>query len=478
MNLTSDAILGFSGAILSQRYDNPQPTPDFHKELWDYCTSEHKKVAVAAPRGHAKSTAVTHAYVLAEVLFRKSSFVMIVSDTEGQAVQFLHDIKVELTENEDLKHMFGISKLLKDTETEVVVRTKDRHQFKIIAKGSGQKVRGTKWLGKRPDLIIGDDLENEDLVMNQERREKFRNWFYGALLPAGGDTCRIRIVGTILHLDSLLERLLNSSNWVSHRYQAHNEDFSFILWPEKFPEERLVAIRKDYLEEGFPEGYYQEYLNLPIDPTNAYFKKDDFIEITDNDLEVPLNYYAAADFAISQKEKADRTVITVGGVDSENKLHIVHCVVGRWDAKEIIENMIAVQKRYNPEIFTVEAGMIEKSLGPYLNEEMFRTGTFLNLNKLTPVKDKETRARSIQARMRAGGVKFDKEADWYPEMEAEMLVFPKGRHDDIVDSMAWLGQTVDKFAIAPTVEEQLEYEWEEEVEDTFESVGICATTGY
>lgn len=478
MELTADTILGFSGAVLASRYDNPKPTPDFHRELWDYCTADDVKVAIAAPRGHAKSTAITHAYVLAEVLFRKSSFVMIVSDTEGQAVQFLHDIKAEFTDNDVLKEMFGIAKLLKDTETEVVVRTKDRHQFKIIAKGSGQKVRGTKWLGRRPDLIIGDDLENEDLVMNQERREKFRNWFYGALLPAGGDTCRIRIVGTILHMDSMLERLLNSDSWVTHRYQAHNEDFSFILWPEKFPKERLLAIRNDYMTEGFPEGYYQEYLNLPIDPTNAYFKKDDFLPMSEDALDAPMNYYAAADFAISQREKADRTVITVGGVDSNNILHIVYCVIGRWDAKEIIENMLAVQRRFNPEIFTVEAGMIEKSLGPYLTEEMLRTGVFLNLNKMTPVKDKETRARSMQARMRAGSVRFDKSATWYPDMESEMLVFPKGRHDDIVDSMAWLGQTVDKFSIAPTTEEYEEAMWEDEMDETFEPVGMCASTGY
>lgn len=478
MELTKDTLYGFTASLLSRGFDNPQPTPDFHKELWDLFLVDHPYVAAAAPRGHAKSTAITHSYGLASVLFRKANFVMIISNTEGQSVQFLHDIKVELQENDALRDLFGIDKFLKETETDIVVRTKDRHQFKIIAKGSGQKVRGTKWLGKRPDLIICDDLEDDEIVMNQERRNKFKDWFYSALLPALSDHGKVRVVGTILHLDSLLEGLLNDPVWYSKRYAAHNEDHSEILWPEKFPKERLEMIYKGYVHQGVPEKYYQEYLNVPIDPHNAYFKETDFLEMEDQDFDKPKNYYAAVDFAISGNSRADRTVITVGGVDSDNTLNIEYVLIGRWDAKQIVDEMISVQRRFDIDIFTVESGMIEKSIGPYLNDEMMRTGVFLNLNKEVPTKDKETRARSIQARMRAGGVKFDTDASWYDELHDEMLVFPRGKHDDIVDSMAWLGLTLDKFATAPTIEEKADEEWEEEFGEMVELVGISATTGY
>ncbi len=478
MELNADTLFGFSGSLLSAGFDNPQPTPAFHLEMWDRCLSDDKYVALAAPRGHAKSTAITHAYVLAQVLFRKAFFVMIVSDTEGQAVQFLGDIKAELQSNDDLRELFGIAKFLKDSETEIIVRTTDNQQFKIIAKGSGQKVRGTKWLGKRPDLVVVDDFENEELTANKDRREKHRNWFFGALLPMGSDHCKIRLVGTVLHLDSLLERLLEDPSWSSYRYEAHNDDFSEILWPEKFNKERLLAIKAGYDNQGFPEGYMQEYRNFPIDPTNSYFKKDDFLERTEEDLSKPLRYYAAVDFAISQRDKADRTVITVGGIDADNMLHIVSSNAGRWDAKEIVDNMLLTQQRYDLDIMTVEAGMIEKAIGPYLNEAMLEQNIFIALNKMTPVKDKETRARSIQARMRAGTVKFDKSKEWYKDLEGEMLVFPKGKHDDIVDTMAWLGQTIDKFATAPTEEEYEEELWEEEYNDTYELDGFNTTTGY
>jgi len=479
MELTAEVIEGFTGSVLASRFDNPAPIPAFHKELWEMCCWDDRKVAIAAPRGHAKSTSVTLGYVLAEALFRTSDFILIVSDTEGQAAQFLGDIKVELSENEDLINLFGVSKFIKDAETNLIVQMGDGYQFRIIAKGSEQKVRGLKWRNKRPNLIVGDDLENDEIVMNQDRREKFRNWFFKALLPCGSDTCKIRIVGTILHLDSLLERLLNDNSWTTARYRAHNEDFSEILWPEKFSRERLEEIRRGYVEQGMPEGYSQEYLNYPIDEDNAYFRREDFNHYERDDLQHKhLYYYSAIDFAISEKERADFTVIATVGVDSENSIYVVDVRRGRWDGKQIIDEMFSVHTRYKPEVFTAESGMIEKSLGAFLKDEMFKRGTFINLNPMTPVKDKQTRARSIQARLRQGGVYFDRDASWYPDLEQEMLRFPRDVHDDQVDALAWIGLTLDKQVEGLTPTEYEDERWEEEFEDSWQPYGQSLTTGY
>jgi hypothetical protein len=135
-------------------------------------------------------------------------------------------------------------------------------------------VRGLKWRGKRPDLIVGDDLENDEIVMNPERREKFRRWFMNALIPCGSDNCWIRIVGTILHLDSMLQRLIEDNTWTHFFYQAHNPDFSEILWPEQFSRERLEKIRAGYQEQNDLDGYSQEYLNRPVASGNAFFNPD------------------------------------------------------------------------------------------------------------------------------------------------------------------------------------------------------------
>jgi predicted phage terminase large subunit-like protein len=447
-------------------------------ELWDMFLRDEPFIAAAAPRGHAKSTAITHAYGLANLLFRKASHLMIVSSSEGQSVQFLNDIKMELLENEDLRELFGVDKFLKENEKEIVVQMKDRHRFRVVAKGAGQRLRGGKWMGKRPDLIICDDLEDDEIVMNQERRRKFKTWFNAALLPMLSKHGKMRVVGTILHLDSLLENLLSNDGWLSKRFAAHNEDYSEILWPEQYPRERLERLYANAVSMGMPEVYYQEYLNVPIDPHNAYFKETDFLAIPDDLWEKPRIYYAAADFAISSNSRADRTVITVGGVDADGYLNIEHVAIGRWDSKEIIDEILAVQARYDVDIFTFEAGAIEKALGPYLETEMLKRGVYVNINKETPVKDKEQRAQSFRARMRAGGVRFDKDTPWYEELHQELLSFPRGKHDDIVDSLAWLGLTLNKFAQAPTIEEQEDMDWEEEFGEFIEYEGISEVTGY
>lgn len=51
MSIDSDTILGFSAAVLGRSFDDPKPTPEFHKEMWDYCCSDHSRVAICAPRG-------------------------------------------------------------------------------------------------------------------------------------------------------------------------------------------------------------------------------------------------------------------------------------------------------------------------------------------------------------------------------------------------------------------------------------------
>lgn len=458
---------------------------------------------IFATQSHAKSTAITHAYILSSILFKDRKFVLLVSDTEGQAIMFLQDIKTELLENDLLIELFGVMTFEKETESDMIVRMEDGSKFRIIAKGSEQKVRGLKWEGRRPDLIVGDDLENDEIVMNPERRAKFKQWFTGALLPARSQNGIVRIVGTVLHMDSLLENFMpkrsdrkftketgikmwsenTRKSWLAIKYRAHDKDFSNILWPELWTKQRLLAERQNYVDLGVPEKYSQEYLNEPIDETNAFFRRGDLLAMNEEERDEfelgRMVTYMACDFAVSQAERADYTAIVIGAVDQYNQLHIVDVVKGRMDSKEIIDNMIALNERYSPEIVTVEKGQIEKAIGPFLKSQMFEQDSFLNLNMVTPTKDKESRARSIQGRMRAGGVKFDKEAEWYPDLEQELLGFPRAVHDDQVDALAWLGLTIHKMQQAPTEEEMEDEEYDLMLSNSghYEE-GRNMTTGY
>ena len=118
--INAKVIDGFTRSFLAAKYDNPKPIPQFHMEMWDLCCSDNSKVALAAPREHAKSTAITHAYILAMMLLRVKDCCLVVSDTESQASGFLVSIKAELEGNDALRAKFGIQELLKDTETNII----------------------------------------------------------------------------------------------------------------------------------------------------------------------------------------------------------------------------------------------------------------------------------------------------------------------------------------------------------------------
>ena len=505
VKVTPQLVEGLVGSCLVKKFDGSKPIPQFHREIWGWACSEKRFVAMALPRGHGKSTAITFSYLLSTLLFRERKFALIVSDSEYQAAMFLGQIKAALQDNEDIINLFHLKKnekkqveFEKDTESDIIVQFKDGHKFRVIAKGSEQKMRGLLWDGKRPDIMIFDDMESDEQVMNKERRQKFRKWMYGAAMPALSETGIIRYVGTILHQDSALENLMPKDRgpftvheplktyqtkyaglWRSVKFRAHNEDFSEILWPDRWNKEALSEIKEDYNQRGLSEQYAQEYLNVALDESTAYFKRTDFVGMTADDRKKVVNYYISGDFAISEKERADWTVFTVGGVDENGILHVKNVVRARMDGMEIVETMMSLQKVYNPIGFGIEDTQITKSIGPYLNKAMIEQNTYLNIVKMLPHKtDKITRAQSIRARMRAGGVKFDKVGDWYQAFEDECMAFPRSRHDDQVDSLAYLGLLLDKMIEAPTKAEQEEEQYQEEYGDELNDDGRNEICGY
>lgn len=432
--LTADLVEAFAGSYLSPLYDNPQPTPQFHRECWRMYCAGHELAAIAAPRAHAKSTALTHDYALATALFRAQDYIVIVSATEELAIGHLSDIAKELRENDELAADFGIKALSVDAKTDVVVDFVDGHQCRFIAKGSGQKMRGLKWNGKRPGLIICDDLEEDEQVENIDRRVRFRRWFYRALLPCRRSGGLVRMHGTILHEDALLSRLMKSDTWTTKLFKAHAgfDDFTDILWPEQFPVERLLKIRQSFVDDGDASGYSQEYLNDPFDNSEAYLRRDDFLRMDEEDRDAQKLLVVGCDFAVSKKDRANRTSFTVAGKCSRNLIHYVDQYVGRWDTLEWVNVMFDIQERHRPATFFVEDGVIWKSIAPTVYKEMQVRDIWMNIHAILPVKDKAARGRPFQKRMRAGGCRFEKEAIWYPAFEAELLRFT-GNSDAIAD---------------------------------------------
>jgi predicted phage terminase large subunit-like protein len=503
MTITADTIAGFSASLLQKGFDGAVESPPCHYEWWTYCCSSDPLVAIAAPRGHAKSTAITFSYTLACMVFRERSYAIIVSDTVAQSTQFLADIKRELSENQQLRSLFKIAdidKWPKETEDDMIVLCTDGHMFRLQAKGSEQKVRGLKWNNKRPDLIICDDLENDEIVLNKERREKFRRWFNGALLPARSARGIVRYVGTILHNDSLLERFMpklhdkatvdtplkvyrhpsaKKTSWKSVKYRAHNPDFSEILWPQNWSKEKLLATRESLAVQGLADLYSQEYLNNPIDESVAYFKRPDLLAMSKEDHEKHMLYYITADLAISKESYADYSVFLIAGVDENRTIHVLDVIRERLDGREIVDLILDLEKVYQAEVLGIEKMQVSQAIGPFLREEMVARGIFPSLMQLEHGgKDKISRAKSMQGRVRAHTVKFDKSRDWYPEFEDEICSFPRGKHDDQLDAFAWLGMLLDRVLEAPTQQELADEEYYDGFARNNEPRGRSRYTGY
>lgn len=480
--IDADLVAGFTNTFLQDDFDDPVASPEFHRDIWNLFTSQERFVAVAAPRGHAKSTAGTLAFGLASLLFGSDDFVLIVSATEALAASHLSNMARVLSDNEDLRTEFDIE-LLSCNETRIIARCGSR-RFCVIGKGAEQSVRGTLWNQRRPSLILIDDLENDEAVMSKDRREKLSRWFYEALIPCGSRRRRVRFLGTILHVDSLLANAIEGKDkdtWLGVKFSAHRsfDDFSEILWPQMWPEERLRVERQMYLNRGNASGYSQEYLSRPIAEADAFFRRSDFRPMVDGDFAKVKVMYASIEFALFEKDKGDNTVVVVGGMDEDGILHIVDVVADRMDPVEATELMFTMQERYDIICWCVEEDNIAKAIGPFLKQEMIRRNEFMTLHGIRPHKDKQARATSIRARMRAGGVKMDYGGSWFEMLQAELVEFPRGSHDDRVDALAWLGLMLDNLSPAKTEKQLTEEYWEEEeARSGYTELGRSSVTGY
>lgn len=467
VKLTSSLIESFAGTFLSPKYDNPAPTPQFHRDAWEMYASDHPQVMCIAPREHAKSTALTMDYILAEVLFRTSDYVILVGSTEEFAAEQLGNIAEELRGNEDVIREFGVSHFEVDSRTDIIVQMRDGHRFRILCRGSEQRIRGRLWKGKRPNLLVVDDAEDDEQVESPDRRTKFKRWFFRAAKQALGRYGKTRVHGTILHDDSLLNNLRKNESWKHLYYKAHDgfDDFSNILWPEQWPKLRLRARRQEFIDSMDAAGYSQEFLNDPLDHSDAFLKKDDFIPMTQEDCEVDKVICAAADFAVSKADKANRTSFVVGGKDVRNLLHYMDFRVGRWDPTEWIDEMFKIQRTWNPDVFWVEDGVIWKSVRSMIYREMQTRDVRINFEAVPSIKDKATRGRSYQRRMRAGQCRFDKHHPNYYGFEQENLRFTgtaAATLDDQFDSAGLLSLGFDRFAHVEPEDFFQEEDWEQE----------------
>jgi predicted phage terminase large subunit-like protein len=179
--------------------------------------------------------------------------------------------------------------------------------------------------------------------------------------------------------------------------------------------------------------------------------------------------------------KRDKSAFVVAGVDPQHVVQVRNVICERLDILDIVQQIMTLNRIYPMATFIVEKGMLANSILPLLKVAMFEENNFVNLILLPVVGqgDKVKRNSSIRARMRAGGVKFDKSADWFIPFEQECMQFPRAVHDDQVDALSNIGLCLDTLATAPTLEEIEQEQYEEDRRGSFlGDDGRSVYTGY
>lgn len=205
------------------------------------------------------------------------------------------------------------------------------------------------------------------------------------------------------------------------------------LWPEWFNEDMVLQAKKDV------RTWNALYQGNPVPQEGNFFKKEWFIEYDPGDLPSTLYKYGASDLAVTDKT-GDYTELGIFGVDFDGDIWILDWWFGQTDAETWIEEQCRLILAHSPMTWFGEAGPIRRSVEPYLKKRMEVRKAYCNLEWLPSIHDKATRARGIQALASMGKVKIPKNKPWINHVMTQILQFPAGRQDDVVDVLSLIGR--------------------------------------
>lgn len=439
-------------------------TPRVHVDILDAAMRE-RFLVIGAPRESAKSTIINFDYVLHAIMFKRKRFIIILSNPFKKGAAYLDAIKRELAENVELRESFPPIKIVKDAEGDSIFRHKDGYEVKVLCKGVEQigTIRGLKFKYSRPDLIVLDDVEDDQMVRNPERRMELQANFDEAVVPAGeAGKCQFIVIGTVLHDDSQLAKMLSKDKYTEYKklmYQALNNypKNPVSLWPEKWTVDTLLKMMKEK-----PTVFAKEYQNDPASGSNVRFDKKDFRywrnengryilfgpdnEVLTTGLLRDCKAAIACDLAWKEKRSgnADSTVILPGYLTPDSYILIedyVHKTGMRPD--EFIEQIFLMVERLEkltgasvPVGF--EKAMLENVTQWMMRKQMQYQNRWIMTKELLWDADKETRIEiRLQPRYSQHSI-FHKQG--MGDLEHQLTRFPSAAHDDIIDAEQGLVQ--------------------------------------
>ena len=393
------------------------------------------------PRGTFKSSVVTIGFTLQYILNDPNARILIDSETFSKAKAFLSEIKGHLQGNEQYREVFksihgvypdeGKKKdmLWSDSQLNISARTNQRKEPTFSCAGVDVTKNGMHY-----DLIIMDDLHSEKNVTTKDQIDQvIDHWklAYSLLDPGKPLIC----IGTRWDYNDLYQHILDfereSYNILVR--SAHYPDKDTLLFPERLTEAFLDDVKR---KQG-SYIYSAQYENNPVDDETATFKRKDMIR-KEWDLvkDRPMNWYLAVDPSY-EGQYSDFSALVLAGMDSQRDIYVRHVIRQKMTYSQIIDNMFELYTKYNPRLVVIETIAAQKSIMYELNNEQKRRATWMRLKEIKKrTMTKDERIRGLAPFYEYGHIYHIKDCPQLDELEYELVHFPRGKHDDVIDALA------------------------------------------
>ena len=434
------AIVGFSDL-----------DPLIHKPVCDTIQDyEHNpRVTVELPRTWFKSSICSIAYPIWRAINNPNVRILIAQNIYTNATKKMQAIKGVFDKNALFRTLFFDVLPTKDcrwsTECLEVKRSMPHPEGTFEAVGVG-----TTATSRHYDVIIEDDTiapKKDDLTgivqqptqMDIERAIGWHNLCHPMLLHP--TKSQIVVVGTRWAERDLLGFIYSKfAEYVRIKKAACEKDGEAATleeggkptWPDRFGADVLDAIAR---QEG-PYMFASLYLGKPTAAINQVFKRE-WIEYFDRH---PKRCFActSVDLAAADKEESsdpDYNVILTTAVEpSSGRVFVLEYTRGRMSPGEVIEAIFGHYARHNPIKVRIEAIGYQRVVAGFLRQRQRKANVLFAVEEITGYRgSKEERIRGLQpyfanrlVAIRPGMV----------ELEQELLAFPKGAHDDIVDALS------------------------------------------
>jgi hypothetical protein len=444
----NDAV--FAKTIFPERFN--LPFSSIHQTVFEAMESGRQKIVIAAPRGFGKTTISNLLFPAKKILFRDKRFIVPISNTATQATMQSENLKAELCSNTLVRSFFGDVKSSETFSKDMWVAYADPEAgdpgVVILPRGAGQQIRGFNWRGFRPDLIIGDDLENAEDVRNPDTRKKIKEWFFADVMNSvdRSKNWQIIVVGTVLHEDSLLENLLNDPTWFPIRLEICDDNYHS-NWPDLLSDSAVRELANMYRAQGLLDVFYREYRNMPISTEDATFRKEYFRyykEVDEDFLREKrgLETVVLLDPAKTVKiHSAESGIITLGLDRKQGRIYVRNVIAEKLYPDQIYKAVLDQAVQFNATAIGIEVTSLNEFITYPFKNEMVKRGKIYPLIELKAVGKKEERIASMVPFYRGGHVIHNEECAGV--LEGQLLSFPRCTRFDAIDALAYFVKLFD-----------------------------------